>query len=62
MPIKNAVLAKYKGFEIDLSKVKKDFDSDIGIYYEIDLENDNTEVELEIKITEAGVIFEEEYD
>ena len=62
LDIKNIVLEKYKGFEIDLMKVKKSFDSEIGIYYEIDLENDNTDVELEIKITEAGVIFEEEYD
>ena len=35
-------------------------DSKIGIYYDIDLENDITDVELEIKVTEAGVIFEEE--
>ena len=62
LDIKNAVLAKYKGFEIEIDKVEKNFDSEIGIYYEIDLENDNTDVELEIKITEAGVIFEEEYD
>ena len=60
LDIKNTVLAKYKGFEIEIDKVKKSFDSEIGIYYEIDLENDSTDVELEIKITEAGVIFEEE--
>jgi len=35
-------------------------DSKIGIYYEIDLENDVTDVEMEIKIDEAGNIFEEE--
>jgi hypothetical protein len=58
--IKNIVLEKYKGFKIEIDKVEKNFDFEIGIYYEIDLENDTTDVELEIKITEAGVIFEEE--
>jgi len=62
LDIKNAVLAKYRGFEIEIDKVEKRFDSEIGIYYEIDLENNITDVELEIKITEAGVIFEEEFD
>jgi hypothetical protein len=62
LELKNAVLEKYKGFEIEIDKVEKSFDSEIGIYYEIDLENENTDIELEIKITEAGVIFEEEYD
>jgi len=62
LDIKNTVLAKYKGFEIEIDKVEKNFDSEIGIYYEIDLENAITDIELEIKITEAGVIFEEEYD
>lgn len=60
LDIKNAVLAKYKGFKIDMDKIKKGFDSEIGIYYEIDLENDVTDVEMEIKIDEAGNIFEEE--
>ncbi len=59
LDIKNTVLAKYKGFEIEIDKVEKNFDSEIGIYYEIDLENDSTDAEIEIKITEAGVIFEE---
>jgi len=62
LDIKNIVLEKYKGFKIDLMKVKKAYKSEIGIYYEIDLENDNTDVEIEIKTTEAGVIFEEEID
>jgi hypothetical protein len=62
LDIKNAVLAKYIGFEIEIDKVEKRFDSEIGIFYEIDLENDVTDVEMEIKITEAGVIFEEEID
>ena len=60
LDIKNAVLAKYKEFEID--KVKKRFDSKIGIYYDIDLENDITDVEIELKIDEAGIIFEEEIE
>jgi hypothetical protein len=60
LDIKNIVLEKYKGFEIDFDKVKKCFDSKIGIYYDIDLENDITGVELEIKIDEEGNIFEEE--
>ncbi len=60
LDIKNIVLKKYKGFEIDLRKVKKCFDSKIGIYYDIDLENDITGVEIELKIDEAGIIFEEE--
>ena len=62
LDIKNAVLAKYKGFEIEIDKVEKHFDSKIGIYYEIDLENDVTDVEMEIKIDEAGNIFEEEIE
>jgi hypothetical protein len=60
LDIKNAVLAKYNGFKIKLDKVKKCFDSKIGIYYDIDLENDITDVEIELKIDEAGNIFEEE--
>ena len=60
LDIKNAVLAKYIGYEIEMDKVEKSFDSEIGIYYEIDLENDKTDVEIELKINEAGVIFEEE--
>ncbi len=48
------------GFKIDIDKVKKCFDSKIGIYYDIDLENDITDVEIELKIDEAGNIFEEE--
>ena len=60
LDIKNIVLEKYKGFEIDLRKVKKRYKSEIGIFYEIDLENDVTDVEMEIKIDEAGNIFEEE--
>ena len=59
LDIKNIVLEKYKGFEIDLMKVKKAYESEIGIYYDLDLENDITGVELEIKVTEAGNIFEE---
>ncbi len=62
LDIKNIVLEKYKGFEIDMDNIKKCFDSDIGIYYEIDLENDITDVEIELKINEAGVIFEEEVE
>ena len=62
LDIKNAVLAKYKGFKIEIDKVSKRFDSKIGIYYDIDLENDITDVEIELKITEAGVIFEEEIE
>jgi hypothetical protein len=62
LDIKNIVLEKYKGFEIDLRKVKKRYKSEIGIFYEIDLENDVTDVEMEIKIDEAGNIFEEEID
>jgi len=58
--IKNIVLEKYKGFKIEIDKVEKNFDFEIGIYYEIDLENDNTDVEIELKIDEAGNIFEEE--
>ncbi len=60
MDIKNIVLTKYKGFKIEIDKVKKGFDSENGIYYGIDLENDSTDVEIELKINEAGVIFEEE--
>jgi len=60
LDIKNVVLEKYKGFKIDFNKVKKGFDSKIGIYYDLDLENDVTDVEMEIKIDEAGNIFEEE--
>ena len=60
LDIKNIVLEKYKGFEIDLRKVKKRYKSEIGIYYDIDLENDITDVEIELKIDEAGNIFEEE--
>ncbi|MCP4613705.1 MAG: metallophosphoesterase family protein [Planctomycetes bacterium] len=62
LDIINVVLTKYKGFEIEIDKVSKRFDSKKGIYYDIDLENDITDVKLEIKITEAGVIFEEEID
>ena len=43
-----------------MDKIKKRFDSKDGIYYDIDLENDSTDVEIELKINEAGVIFEEE--
>ena len=56
--IKNIVLAKYKGFKID--KVKNRFDLKIGIYYDIDLDNDITDMEIELKLDEAGIIFEEE--
>jgi len=62
LDIKNVVLSKYKGFEVNIDKVRKRFDSENGIYYDINMENDNTGVELEIKITEAGVIFEEKLD
>ena len=60
LDIKNIVLEKYNGFEIDFDKVRKRFDSKIGIYYDIDLENDITDVEIDLKIDEAGNIFEEE--
>ena len=62
LDLKNVVVAKYKGFEIEVDKVDKRFDSKIGIYYEVELENDVTDVEMEIKIDEAGNIFEEEID
>ncbi len=45
-----------------MDKVDKRFDSEIGIFYEVDLENHTTNVEIKLKITEAGVIFEEEID
>ena len=57
--IQKMVSEKYDGFEIEIDKVKKAFDSKIGVFYDIDLENEETDAELEIKITEAGVIFEE---
>ncbi len=37
-------------------------DSIGSIYYDIDLENDSTDVKIELKINEAGVIFEEEIE
>ncbi|NQZ90044.1 MAG: metallophosphoesterase family protein [Colwellia sp.] len=58
--IKNAVLEKYRGFEIDFHKIKKGFDEKFGIYYDLDLENKATKVEIEVKIDEAGNVFEEE--
>ena len=60
LDIENIILKKYRGFEIDYSKVEKKFDSKLGVYYEVDLENEATGVELEIKIDESGNIFEEE--
>ena len=60
LDIKKIVLKKYDGFEIDLRKVKKSLDSKVGVYYDLDLENKATKVEIEIKIDEAGNIFEEE--
>ncbi|NQZ90046.1 MAG: metallophosphoesterase family protein [Colwellia sp.] len=62
LDLKKIVLAKYQGFEIDLDKVKKEFDSEIGVYYELDLENDATDVEMEIEIDAAGNILKEEID
>jgi len=58
LDIKNAVLAKYKGFKIEFDKVRKRFSSDTGIYFDVELENDMTDVEIKLKVTEAGVIFE----
>ncbi len=62
LDIKNAVLAKYRGFEIEIDKASMRLDSIGGIYYDIDLENDSTDVKIELKINEAGVIFEEEIE
>jgi len=60
LDIKNSVLAKYNGFKIDKVSVRSDGKG--GIYYDVDLENDKTDIEIELKINEAGVIFEEEID
>ncbi len=58
--IENAVLAKYDGFKIEKVSIRPDAKG--GIYYDVDLENDITDIEIELKINEAGVIFEEEAD
>lgn len=60
LDIKHAVLAKYKGFEIDKVSIRPDEKG--GIYYDVDLENKSNDTEIELKIDEKGVIFEEEVD
>jgi DNA repair exonuclease SbcCD nuclease subunit len=58
LDIKNMVLTKYKGFDIELDRVSTHFDSVSGVYYGIYLRNDSTDIKIELKITEEGVIFE----
>jgi len=45
------------GFKIDIDKVKKCFDSKIGIYYDIDLENDFTDVKIFINLNVENIAY-----
>lgn len=56
--IKKMVLTKYDGFKIDKVVIRPKKKG--GTYYDVDLENETTGAEIELKIDEAGVIFEEE--
>jgi len=60
LDIENAVLAKYKGFKIDIVSIRPDING--GIYYDVDLEKEQSAAGISLKINEAGVIFEEEID
>ncbi|WP_421919284.1 metallophosphoesterase [Marinifilum sp.] len=60
--IKKSILAKYKGFTIDKVSIRPDKNG--GIYYDVDLESENEDIdtEIELKINEEGIVFEEEID
>jgi len=60
LDIEYAVLAKYKGFKIDNVSIRPDING--GIYYDVDLEKEQSAAGISLKINEAGVIFEEEID